>query len=134
MQHFKIGKIYIIIAGALLLAGLLSGCGGAQNDSPGNAEARKVIIDTDTAGDDASALILAAKSSSLDILGVTVLEGNVGLEQATKNALASLEIAGCDAPVYKGANTTYTGEQIEAFSVYGVDSATFFNRYYQAIK
>ncbi len=50
-----------------------------------------------------------------------VLEGNVDLEQATKNALASLEIAGCDAPVYKGANTTYTGEQIEAFSVYGVD-------------
>ncbi len=62
---------YIVFAGALLLAGLLSGCGVAQNDSPGNAEARKVIIDMDTAGDDASALILAAKSSSLDILGVT---------------------------------------------------------------
>ena len=90
--------------------------------APESAPARKkIIIDTDTAGDDASALILAAKSPEVEILGVTVLAGNVELEQATKNALAALEIAGCNAPVYKGSDTRYNGEAIEAHSVYGKD-------------
>ena len=34
---------------------------------------RKIIIDTDTGGDDAAALMLAAKSPNVKILGVTVL-------------------------------------------------------------
>ena len=63
-------------------------------------EHRKIIIDTDTGADDASALILAAKQENVEILGVTVLVGNVDLEQSTRNALAALETAGCDAPVY----------------------------------
>ena len=33
---------------------------------------RKIIIDTDTGGDDAAALMLAAKSPNVKILGVTV--------------------------------------------------------------
>lgn len=82
---------------------------------------RKVIIDTDTGADDASALILAAKAGNIDILGVTLLVGNVDLEQGTKNALAALEIAGCDAPVYKGSSQNYVGEDIHAFSVFGTD-------------
>ena len=82
---------------------------------------RKVIIDTDTGADDASALILAAKSPELDILGVTVLAGNVCLDQATKNALMALEIAGSYAKVYKGADSRYGGEAIDAFSVFGED-------------
>lgn len=83
--------------------------------------ARKVIIDTDTGADDASALILAARSQEIDILGVTVLVGNVPLEQGTRNALAALEMAGSDVPVYKGASQRYGGEEIEAYSVYGMD-------------
>ena len=82
---------------------------------------RKVIIDTDTGADDASALILAAKSQSLDILGVTVLMGNVDLDQGTENALMALELAGCDAPVYKGAADRFSGEHVDAFSVFGLD-------------
>ncbi len=82
---------------------------------------RKVIIDTDTGGDDASALILAAKSGNLDILGVTTLVGNVNLDQAAKNALAALEIAGSNVPVYKGSAENIKGEKIHAFSVYGTD-------------
>ena len=83
--------------------------------------ARKVIIDTDAGADDACALILAASSPEIDILGVTVLAGNVNLEQGTRNALAALEQVGCDAPVFKGASETYSGATIEAFSVYGED-------------
>ena len=56
----------------------------AQTDASMN-EHRKVIIDTDTGADDASALILAAKQQNVEILGVTVLVGNVDLEQSTKN-------------------------------------------------
>ncbi|MCR5686025.1 MAG: nucleoside hydrolase [Lachnospiraceae bacterium] len=62
------------------------------------SEIHKIIIDSDTAGDDVAALILAAKSPTVDILGVTVLAGNVSLEQAAKNSLAALELAGSSAP------------------------------------
>lgn len=82
---------------------------------------RKIIIDTDTGADDASALILAAKSPNVEILGVTVLAGNVNLEQGMKNALMSLEIAGSDAPVYRGSDVNYSGQEINVFSVFGSD-------------
>ena len=82
---------------------------------------RKIIIDTDTGADDASAIILAAKNSNVEILGVTTLIGNVDLEQSTRNALMALEMAGADVPVYNGAKTNYDGEDIFAFSVFGSD-------------
>jgi purine nucleosidase len=85
------------------------------------AAPHKVIIDSDTGADDASALILAAKSKNIEILGATVLVGNVDLEQSTQNALTALEIAGCGAPVYKGSAERYAGKKIEAFSVFGSD-------------
>ncbi len=92
-----------------------------QTGSVAPREKRKVIIDTDTGADDASALILAAKQEKVDILGVTVLVGNVSMEQSTKNALAALEIAGCDAPVYKCSESTFDGTEKTAFSVFGTD-------------
>lgn len=82
---------------------------------------RKLIIDTDTGADDASALILAGCNKDIDLLGVTVLAGNVNLEQASRNALMALEIAGSNAPVYKGAETTSSGIVIDASSVFGND-------------
>ena len=107
----------------LMLAIVSTACSGAQpaNSTSSETEKRKIIIDTDTGADDASAIILAAKSDNLDILGVTTLVGNVGLEQSTKNAFAALEIAGCDAPVYEGSSENYSGEKIDAFSVFGSD-------------
>ena len=93
----------------------------ALKDNLSGKEKRKLIIDTDTGADDASALILAAKAGNVDILGVTTLVGNVGLEQSTKNALMALEVAGVDVPVYNGADTTYDGKKISAFSVFGAD-------------
>ena len=85
------------------------------------AEKRKIIIDTDTAGDDAAALILAAKSDAVDILGVTVAAGNVSLKQGGRNAIATLELAGRDIPVYLGAERPLSGEEKECFSVFGSD-------------
>lgn len=93
----------------------------AQEKGEDSGRRRRIIIDTDTGADDAAALILAAKDPNIEILGVTVLLGNVDLDQAAKNALMSLEIAGFQAPVYKGAGTTYKGREKEAFSVFGSD-------------
>ncbi|MBQ7521802.1 MAG: nucleoside hydrolase [Clostridia bacterium] len=84
-------------------------------------EHRKIIIDTDTGADDSSALILAAKQENIEILGVTVLVGNVDLKQSTRNAIAALETASCNAPVYKGSADTYDGTVKTAFSVFGTD-------------
>ena len=103
---------------------LFTGCAQQTADSSPEgdpAARRKIIIDTDTGADDASALILAACNKNIDLLGVTVLVGNVDLEQGTKNALMALEMAGSDAPVYKGAAVNAEGVTIEAFSVYGND-------------
>ena len=94
-----------------------------SNVEPGKTVAgkRNVIIDTDTGADDASALILAALQSDVNIVGVTVLLGNVDLEQSTKNAISALDQVGCDAPVFMGSSTTYDGTEKFAFSVFGED-------------
>ena len=116
----------------LVLTMILAGCGktdstaGKKADTSAKSETpvkktRKLIIDTDTGADDAAALILAARHEEADILGVTVLAGNVDLEQGTKNALMALEIAGSDAPVFKGADTPYNGVKKTTFSVFGED-------------
>jgi purine nucleosidase len=63
----------------------------------------KVILDVDTGIDDALALLLAANSPELEILGVTCVAGNVTLDHVTRNTLSVLELAGCDVPVAVGA-------------------------------
>ena len=65
--------------------------------------ARKVIIDCDPGIDDALALMLAIASPELEILGITVVCGNVPAETGAKNALKVLEWMGRpDIPVYLG--------------------------------
>jgi len=105
----------------ICMALFFAGCGSAQKSFT-YSEPRKVIFDTDTAADDAMAIILAAKAQNIELLGVTVLAGNVSLEQGCRNALMSLEIAGkSDVPVYPGSVTRLSGEQIEPYSVFGED-------------
>ena len=82
---------------------------------------RKFIIDTDTASDDAAAMMMAVLSKEIDLLGVTVLAGNVGVEQAAKNALMTLQVCGSTAPVYLGARRPLFREHKETISVHGND-------------
>ncbi len=66
---------------------------------------KKIIIDCDPGHDDAVALILATRFSQLDILGVTVVAGNSGLENTLRNALDVLAFADAkDIPVYAGSD------------------------------
>ncbi|MBR4073401.1 MAG: nucleoside hydrolase [Clostridia bacterium] len=82
---------------------------------------RKFIIDTDTAADDAVALLIAAAEPEIEILGVTTVCGNVPLELATKNALQVLETAGRNIPVFKGESRPLKRELYTAEYVHGSD-------------
>ena len=64
---------------------------------------RKIIIDTDTATDDAIAIIMALKCKDLDVVAITTVAGNVDIDLATTNALYTCELCGYKIPVYKGA-------------------------------
>jgi purine nucleosidase len=64
---------------------------------------RNFLIDTDTASDDAVAIMMALSEPSVNVLGLTTVAGNVSLKQATRNALLTAEICKSDAPVFAGA-------------------------------
>jgi purine nucleosidase len=64
---------------------------------------RAFIIDTDTASDDAVALIMALRSPDVEVKAITTVAGNVPVEQGTINALYTSELCGSDVPVYPGA-------------------------------
>jgi purine nucleosidase len=63
---------------------------------------RNFLIDTDTASDDAVAIIMALSNPDVRVLGLTTVAGNVGLEQATQNALLTVEICNANVPVFPG--------------------------------
>jgi purine nucleosidase len=60
------------------------------------------LIDADTASDDAVALIMALRSPLVTVSAITVVAGNVSVEQATRNALYTAELCGSSVPVYTG--------------------------------
>src|SRR5579871_5907775 len=64
---------------------------------------RTFLIDTDTASDDAVALIMALRAPDVRVAAITVVAGNVDVHQATRNALYTAELCGADVPVYPGA-------------------------------
>ena len=65
------------------------------------ADQRKVIIDCDTGVDDALALLLCLKR--LEVVGITTVGGNVGLENTQRNTRYVTEVAGrTDVPVFAG--------------------------------
>jgi len=65
---------------------------------------RKFIIDCDAGVDDAFALIFALSRDDIDIVAVTCVGGNTGLDQVCINVMKVLEVCKrTDVPVYKGA-------------------------------
>jgi purine nucleosidase len=64
---------------------------------------RVFLIDTDTASDDAVALIMALKAPDVRVAAITVVAGNVGVDQACRNALYTAELCGSHVPVFRGA-------------------------------
>uniref|UniRef100_UPI003F4953C1 nucleoside hydrolase n=1 Tax=Nonomuraea bangladeshensis TaxID=404385 RepID=UPI003F4953C1 len=80
-----------------------------------------LVVDTDTASDDAVALLLAAGELG-DLRAVTTVAGNVPVEVGTRNALISLEVAGRpDIPVHPGCERPMTRPYSSAQQVHGQD-------------
>jgi purine nucleosidase len=69
-----------------------------------NTPRRPILIDTDTASDDAVALIMALRSPAVDVKAITTVAGNLDVPQTTRNALFTVELCGADVPVYSGAD------------------------------
>ncbi|PSQ49918.1 nucleoside hydrolase [Halobacteriales archaeon SW_7_65_23] len=83
-------------------------------------DTRRVIIDTDTAGDDTQALLLAALSERIDIEAVTICAGNVDFDDEVRNAKYTLQLAGHeDVPVYEGARSPLLKDYRKAEYVHG---------------
>jgi purine nucleosidase len=79
------------------------------------------LIDTDTASDDAVALIMALRAPGVRVLAITTVAGNVAVEQATKNALYTAELCGANVPVYPGAEKPLTRSHESADWFHGRD-------------
>jgi purine nucleosidase len=63
---------------------------------------RRFLIDTDTASDDAVALVLALRHPDVQVEAITVVAGNVPVDQGVQNALHTVELTGKSVPVYRG--------------------------------
>jgi purine nucleosidase len=83
--------------------------------------ARPFVIDTDTASDDAVALVMALRHPDIEVHAITVVAGNVPLHQAVQNALYTVELCGATTPVYVGADTPLVYELETAQFVHGED-------------
>lgn len=83
---------------------------------------RKLIIDTDTASDDAVAIVMALRDESVRVEAITVVAGNVGLDLAVKNARVSVEEARTySPPVYRGLAKPMMRDLFTAEFVHGSD-------------
>lgn len=82
---------------------------------------RRFIIDTDTASDDAVALVMALQSPDVEVVGITLVAGNVPVDQGVQNALYTVELCGKRVPVYQGAEKPLMKPLASAVNVHGND-------------
>ena len=62
----------------------------------------KVILDVDTGSDDAIAIMTAALSKEIDLLGIMSVNGNRNIENTTDNTLRVISLLGKSIPVFRG--------------------------------
>ena len=83
---------------------------------------QRFIVDTDTAGDDVTSLLIGLRWPGVSIEAITVCAGNVELEMCVRNALYTTETAErTDVPVYAGAAKPLDRELVTAHYVHGQD-------------
>jgi pyrimidine-specific ribonucleoside hydrolase len=83
--------------------------------------ARKILIDTDPGIDDSVAILMALACRDLEVMGITTVAGNVGIEAVTRNALSLVALAGKRVPVSSGSADPLVVKRISASSVHGED-------------
>jgi purine nucleosidase len=82
---------------------------------------RPFLIDTDTASDDAVALIMALRNPQIEVLAITTVAGNVDVQQATRNALYTAELCDSTVPVFAGAERPLKRTHVSADWFHGRD-------------
>lgn len=94
----RLGRVWLLTA-------LLMTCVAWGQD--GHAEKRKIIIDQDAAGPagtDQQSILLLIQSSQTEVLGITVVTGDMWLTEEVAHTLRMLELIGrTDIPVVPGA-------------------------------
>jgi inosine-uridine nucleoside N-ribohydrolase len=63
----------------------------------------RILFDTDPGIDDAMALLMLARDARAELVGISTLFGNAGVDTTTANALALCQRFGIDVPVARGA-------------------------------
>jgi purine nucleosidase len=79
------------------------------------------LIDTDTASDDAVALIMALRSPQAQVLAITTVSGNVNVRQAARNALYTAQLCNVEVPVFLGAEQPLVRPRVSADWFHGSD-------------
>lgn len=82
---------------------------------------RKIIIDTDPGIDDTFAMVSALSYEGFDVLGITIVAGNVGLENCINNALGVVKLMNADCKVYPGAEASLV--QLSKKQSYDIESS-----------
>jgi purine nucleosidase len=82
---------------------------------------RRFLIDTDTASDDAVALVMAHRCADIQVDAVTIVAGNVPVELGSRNARYAIELCGGNTPVYVGCDRPLLREPRWAFAFHGPD-------------
>ncbi len=82
---------------------------------------RRFIIDTDTASDDAVALIMALQWPDVQVDAITIVAGNVPMKQCSINARYVVELCGQDVPVYEGCAKPMLRDYHDAIFFHGPD-------------
>jgi len=83
----------------------------------------RLIIDTDTAGDDCFSMLLGMLHGGTTVDAVTICNGNIPFAQQTENALKTIEVAGFadKVPVYEGCRLPLLRPPVDAAYVFGAD-------------
>ena len=82
---------------------------------------QRLWIDTDTASDDAVAILMALRWPDVKVEGISVVAGNVPLEMCSTNARYTVELCGKQTPVYEGAAHPLIREPFWAYFFHGPD-------------
>ncbi|TKT76233.1 nucleoside hydrolase [Aquamicrobium sp. LC103] len=82
----------------------------------------RAVIDTDPGIDDAVAILYALASPAFDIVGLTTVAGNIGIETTTRNAGRILALAArSDIPVVAGASAPLSRTGFDSAEIHGDD-------------
>ena len=80
-----------------------------------------MLIDTDTASDDAVAILMALRDPGIHVEAITIVAGNVSTEQGSRNARYTVELCEREVPVFEGELAPLVREPHRAHFFHGED-------------